>query len=146
MKRIIYSAISVLLATGALLAAEELTAEGKQELKTLAGDWRIVLVMQDGKKQEQQPELTKLRVEDEKLLLAGKDVGLRITLLDPTTKPRIVNIEHPETKKKLEGIYELEKDRWRICLNAEGTAERPGSFETEGKSKFVLVELEREGK
>lgn len=146
MNRLLLVAVLFAVLMTVTASAEELSEAGKQELNKLAGNWQIALVMQDGKKQEPQANLTKFRVEEDKLLIAGKEVGLRITLLDPTTKPRIVNIEHPETKKKLEGIYELEKDRWRICINVEGTADRPGSFETEGKIKFVLVELEREEK
>jgi uncharacterized protein (TIGR03067 family) len=125
------------------LYGDELSDAGKTELKTLAGNWEMTESIRDGKKQEIQANLSKFRIDNDKLLIGDQDVGLRITLLDPTTKPRIINIEHPETKKKLEGIYELDKNIWRLCINIEGTAERPGSFETEGTSKFVMVILER---
>ncbi len=131
------------------LFAEELSPAGKKELQNLAGDWRVVSVQQDGKPQETPAELQLLRIEGEKLLIGEKrdrDIGLRITLLDPETKPRIINIAHPETKKTLEGIYEIENNRWRFCLNAEGTAERPSTYETEGKAKYITVTLEREAK
>lgn len=126
--------------------AEDFSPAAKKELERLAGNWRIVSITRDGKDEEAPAELRKIHIVDNKMLVGEKgdmDIGLRIAMLAPDTTPRIVDITHPETKKTLEGIYELTDERWKMCLNGEGTAERPGSFDTTGQAKFVLVILER---
>lgn len=125
--------------------ADDLSPAAKKELERLAGDWKIVSITRDGKAEEPPEALRQLRVDGDKMLVGEKrdqDIGLRITQISAETKPQIIDVTHPETKKTLEGIYELTDEQWKMCLNAEGTAERPGAFDG-GTAKFILVILER---
>ena len=140
----------MLLAVGILaafpLCAAEFTPEQQQELEKLQGKWRIVSTERDGMVEQNPPEPVSVKVEGDKLLLNENEAGLRITLLGLDSKPRLINITQLESKKVLEGIYELTNDQWRVCLSdqTEGASERPVDFETRGKLKFLTVILTRE--
>jgi hypothetical protein len=43
----------------------------------------------------------------------------------------------------LEGIYQLERGEWKICLKL-NAKDRPGKFETQQGTETVLVTLKRE--
>ena len=140
----VFSAL-ILIACGSLAFAEDFSPAAKKELERLAGNWRIVSITRDGKEEEAPETLRRIHIVENKMLIGEKgdmDVGLRISMLATDTKPQILDVTHPETKKTLEGIYELTDERWKMCLNAEGTAERPATFDG-GSAKFVLVLLER---
>jgi uncharacterized protein (TIGR03067 family) len=128
----------------AAVCAEDANEITKRELVRFAGKWRIVSTVKNGEEQPPAAEVIRIAIVEDRILVGDKDVGLRIAVMDAAVKPHIIDVTHPETKKKLEGVYELVDDRWRICLNSEGTAERPAGFDTQGKAHYVLAILERE--
>jgi uncharacterized protein (TIGR03067 family) len=128
-----------------LAAAEELPANAKTELEKLQGEWVIVSAEREGKAEPQPTSPTKITIQEDKLLINSMEVGLRITMLSVESSPKLIDISHPETKKVIEGIYELKDQEWIVCINSmgEGAAERPANFKTADNIKFVKVTLKR---
>jgi len=65
--------------------------------------------------------------------------------LDADTLPRVFRMKFtagPEKGNTNAGIYELEGDRWRICLNMTG-GPAPAAFETSPGSGCALETLDR---
>lgn len=65
--------------------------------------------------------------------------------LDPSTTPKIMDVTITAGEEKgttFEGIYELDKDKLKICLRILGK-ERPSEFATKANSNLVLLTLER---
>ncbi len=125
--------------------AGELTEAGKKELVKLTGVWRLVSSEREGKIEENVPPLT-IEIRGDRFLLNDKDVGLRITTLEPGVTPGLLDITHDETKRTIEAIYELKDDQWRITANAstDGAPERPTEFSTQGNAKFVSALFKRD--
>jgi uncharacterized protein (TIGR03067 family) len=128
------------------LLAEELPPAAKQELSKLQGKWIIVSSERDGKRESQPAEPSVIVIQEDKILLGDRDVQLRITLLGTESQPKLIDITQIETKQRIEGVYELHENEWKVCLNTdvEGAAERPSELKSEGKAKFVLVILKRD--
>jgi uncharacterized protein (TIGR03067 family) len=129
-----------------LAIAADFPPPAQAELTKLSGKWRIVSTERDGQSEAKPAEPTLVQIEEDRVLLNGKEVGLRITMLAVESQPKLIDISHPETKKTLEGIYELKEEEWRICLNTEGEGarDRPSDFKTAGKVKFVTILLKRD--
>jgi uncharacterized protein (TIGR03067 family) len=63
--------------------------------------------------------------------------------LDPTKSPKHVDLEHYATGVPAwPGIYELNGDDLKVCLNLEGKA-RPTEFKTKAGDKCLLLVLKR---
>ena len=68
----------------------------------------------------------------------------KITTLDGQSNPHLIDIRSvggDQDGVVFEGIYELDGDRFRMCLNlASSIKDRPDKFETvEGSSKVIIV-------
>ncbi len=125
--------------------AGDLSEAGKKELAKLAGVWRMVSTEREGKTDESAPPLT-IEIRGDQFLLNDKDIGLRITALEPGVMPCLLDITHTETRRTFEAIYEIKDHLWRITANAstDGAPERPTEFSTQGNAKFVSTLLKRE--
>jgi uncharacterized protein (TIGR03067 family) len=65
--------------------------------------------------------------------------------VDATTIPKAFNLNFiagPERGNTNFGIYELDGDNWRICLNTRGTS-RPRTFVAEPETGIALEVLKR---
>ena len=65
--------------------------------------------------------------------------------MDATAIPKAVNLNFttgPEKGNTNFGIYELDGDNWRICLNTRGTT-RPRTFAAEAGTGIALEVLKR---
>jgi uncharacterized protein (TIGR03067 family) len=150
-KRQFVAVTASVFAAGALLLshfapAAEWTAEAKAELARLQGKWVVDYTERAGQREPRPDEPAVVEVQEDKLLLGGRDVGLRIALLETTVQPRLIDIVQVENKQRIEGVYELQEQQWRICINgdAANAAERPPGFDTTVSSRYVLVVLTRE--
>jgi uncharacterized protein (TIGR03067 family) len=111
--------------------------------------WKLVCV-ESNEGENQLPDDNPLRdwqLKGKTVSNAKVKLDLNITLLDPTSTPRLIDLTNPKTDQVWEGIYELKDNRWRICLNVEAgnVRQRPVEFAAKGKVGVVVVVLEREG-
>lgn len=63
--------------------------------------------------------------------------------LNPAGKPKEIDIKPGDEDKTFEGIYQLDKDKLKICLSPENGEGRPSEFALKDGKKYILVTLER---
>jgi uncharacterized protein (TIGR03067 family) len=142
------------LVVGLLLAADDPKDAKKKDLELLTGTWTASSVEYGGEKVG--GDIVKgltLVVEGDKMTIKGDSAELekygKATLkIDPTTTPKImdVTITHGDEKgTTFEGIYEVDKDEWKLCVKLAGK-ERPAKFESAAGSQDVLAVFKREKK
>src|SRR5690349_15928285 len=118
---------------GLLIAADKEEA-AKEDLKKMTGTWTMVSGAEDGK---QLPKKTvkaaMLRIKgEEHTVKVGDDTMKGTHKLDPTKKPRTIDVqdtEGPSKDKTLRGIYQFKDDEFSVCFAAPGK-ERPSEFTT----------------
>jgi uncharacterized protein (TIGR03067 family) len=122
----------------------------KKELEKLAGTWRLVSSEKDGKKApEDELKEVKFIIAGDKYTVqrAGKTVEEGTVRIDPTKKPRTIDIYpvKPEGKVQM-GIYEWDgDDSLRVCSTHPGTAQtRPSLFSTTEGTGHVMSVGKRE--
>jgi uncharacterized protein (TIGR03067 family) len=129
------SHIVLIAATGLLLAADKPSRDAVQKDRELmAGTWLTVSAESDGaaiavprnQRLIVHPD-GKIRLERE-----GNLVGGAITTIDPSVTPKVIDIEVTEGTmqgQKYKGIYEVSKERLKICRSGD-RGKRPISFST----------------
>ena len=142
--------LPAILAIGLFLGGDKPNDATKKEIEKLQGTWAVQTVEFDGEK------LTEKFITEIKLVVAGDKItvngnfpekeryGKFTWKIDPTTMPKVIDLSlSGEEKNVLEGIYQLEKDNWKICLKL-NPRNRPDKFATQQGSDTVLVNLKRE--
>jgi RNA polymerase sigma factor (sigma-70 family) len=114
----------------------------RQDRDKLQGTWQAVSGEADGQA------LPEESVKDYKMVVTGDrmkltkagDGGEGTLKLDPTQKPKTIDIEISENEKAI-GIYELNGDELRLCMVEDNGLARPTEFE--GKDKAVFFVFKR---
>jgi uncharacterized protein (TIGR03067 family) len=115
------------------------------ELAQMQGVWRLVGFEVDGKdaylQDDRQPRWV---IKGNKVHWGGEE--LATLTLDPATAPKCLDLAFVNTKRVHEGIYQLDKDRFKICVGVitEGVKERPPGFDTKGIDKFRTLIFTRD--
>jgi uncharacterized protein (TIGR03067 family) len=131
---------SVLVLLFALFApparADEVDPEPPRS-KSILGKWEFERVLSE------LPEMPRrglvLTFEKDKLSVSrmGQRVDTVYTIkVDPRKEPAHLDIDDAERKKKIEGIYKIEKGELYLCIG-ERTGKRPTTFD--GKDEVVIV-------
>jgi uncharacterized protein (TIGR03067 family) len=138
----------------ALLACVALTLVGpaaraddkpKKAPAELQGSWKLSSIEMDGKMIDPvgggEPRWV---IKGDKILYGGEEI-IQFTA-DPSTTPRIIDLKFRDPENVYEGIYVVEKDTLKVCLNrkADGAKDRPGEFKTKDTGDWVLLAFERE--
>ncbi len=142
------------LAVGLLLAADDAKDAEKKDLDQLRGTWTAASVEYGGEKVG--GDIVKnlaVVVEGDKMTVKGdssevEKYGKATLKIDPTTTPKIIDIGITGGDEKgttFEGIYEVDKDEWKLCVKLAGK-ERPAKFESAAGSQDVLAVFKREKK
>ena len=138
------SALTVGVLVAAVLAAGRPADDrAAKELAALAGTWKLESLEAGGMDREL-PEHPRWVIKGAKVLYGGDELaGLT---LDPTTTPRSIDLAFRDPERVYEGIYAVEGDTLKICLNhqADGVKERPQGFATEGKAGWRLLVFQRD--
>src|SRR5262249_49193783 len=77
----------------------------------------------------------------------GKGKSVASYKLDPTKRPKTIDLTDTERKDTRPGIYELSGDRLRLCWRlgeARARSERPTEFKPPPGSGILILLLERE--
>jgi uncharacterized protein (TIGR03067 family) len=141
------TAIAILLIAG-LVVAEARSKEtlSKNDLAKLQGSWRVVAGESKGKpKPEDAVKDLKWIVKGNMITLKGdegKNFELRFKI-NATKKPKTIDVINPERKETVQGIYQLDKDTWKLCVGVPGE-KRPADFKTREDLNTALFVLERE--
>jgi uncharacterized protein (TIGR03067 family) len=140
----------VLVAVGLMVAADKPADDAKKELKKFEGTWKFASVEMGGEKVPLEGlKDAKLELKDNKFTSTiGKEVYKGTFKVDVSKKPKTIDItftEGPDKDKTFLGIYELDGDTYKVCLDPSGK-KRPKEFKTEKGSMVVLEVLKREKK
>jgi uncharacterized protein (TIGR03067 family) len=114
------------------------------EIKSLQGSWTVVAVEVEGQPMEGMA--AQVVVKGDRFTTTGMGAAYegRVTV-DAAQRPKHFTLEFtegPEKGNTNPGIYELEGDIWRICLNTRG-GPRPAEFTTTPGSGLALETLQR---
>jgi uncharacterized protein (TIGR03067 family) len=112
-------------------------AKLKKELVQLQGVWRLIGFEVDGKEAFlQEHKQIRWVIKDDRVFYGGEELA-KLTL-DPAANPKCLDLGLVKSKRLHEGIYQLDKDRLKICVSVitEGVKERPVKFDNEGIEKF----------
>jgi uncharacterized protein (TIGR03067 family) len=135
---------------GSLLAAGDAKDEAiKKDRRQYEGTWQVVSLVVDGNKagEEDARKITVINAADGKWTIEaeGKVVARGTSVIDPTKKPKAVDLTVTEGKDKGKmalGIYEFRDDTRKVCVAAPGK-ERPTEFAAPAGSDHILAVLRR---
>jgi len=121
----------------------------RDDLDQLQGTWKVERVEMGG---QAMPGglFTEMRMQFEGnnlsiMLDKGLNQKSRFTLIEGTQPAGIDIEENQGTNKLVKGIYQLDDDTLRICMEEGngGTSARPKNFDTKGGDRVVLIILKR---
>jgi uncharacterized protein (TIGR03067 family) len=120
----------------------------KAEVEKLQGTWNVVaLETADMKMPENAVKGSKIVVKKDMFITISMGATYKGTFkIDVSGTPKTLDLtftEGPEKGKTNLGIYELDGETWKICLNVTGK-DRPKEFIAKAGSGFVLETLRRE--
>ena len=124
-------------AVASLAHAQPGGAKLTKELGELQGVWRLIGFEVDGKEAFlQEHKQIRWVIKDDRVFYGGEELA-NLTL-DPAAIPKCLDLGLIKSKRVHEGIYQLDKDRLKICvsLRTDGVKERPSKFDNEGIDKF----------
>jgi uncharacterized protein (TIGR03067 family) len=121
--------------------------DGKKDQELLAGAWKIVSLEERGvKAPDDELKAMAIKIAGDKLTFTEKDKAVELSFkLDPAKKPKAVDftfLDGPDKGKTELGIYALEGDKLRFCVNGPGK-ERPTEFVSKKDSEIGLIVLQR---
>jgi uncharacterized protein (TIGR03067 family) len=131
--------VAVIVFTAVLrqVAAGELPAE-------LQGTWKLVTVEREGESALQPERQPRLVFKGDDATHGGEKVAT--VTADAAASPKIIDWRFSEPDRTLEGIYSIDGDTLKICLNTqtEGAKERPEALAVKGHESYRLLIFERD--
>jgi uncharacterized protein (TIGR03067 family) len=120
------------------------SAQAKGGPAELQGTWKLVAVELRGEVAAMTDRQPRLLIKGDKVWYGGEEIALLTA--DAGTTPKTIDLSFLSPKRVCEGIYALDKDTLKICVNknTEGVKERPDSFSTKGKEEWRLLVFERD--
>jgi uncharacterized protein (TIGR03067 family) len=137
-------------AVALLLVAADDKDEVKKEIERFEGTWKFEsLELDEAKVPTDSFKDSKLVIKGDKFTYKEGDAEYGGTFkVDVSKKPKTIDITFtagPEKGKSFKGIYELDGDTYKVCLDPKGK-DRPTKFETKKGTGVVLEVLKREKK
>jgi uncharacterized protein (TIGR03067 family) len=110
----------------------------------LQGGWRLVSVEANGKAEPLAGSRPRWTIKGEKVRYGGED--LATLAADAGSTPKTIDVGFLSPKRTLEGVYAIDGDTLKICLNkrTDGVKERPLVLSTVGKDDWRLLVFRRD--
>lgn len=138
----------LVLGFGLLMAGDDLKDDAvKKEMAKFQGTWKFVSMEVDGKQKpdEDFKKYTVVLQGDQWTVSEGDKIVAKVTFkLDPTKKPKMIDLIDVEKKRLIRGIYSFEGETLTVCDRGSEKGERPTAFATKPDSGFVLFVLKRD--
>jgi uncharacterized protein (TIGR03067 family) len=110
----------------------------------LQGTWKLVALEANGEVQDGavlgQPHW---RIQGNKVHRAGQDLAILTT--DPKATPKVIDLKMLRPDRVLEGIYGVDRDTLKICVNVQtdGVKERPLKLATKDQPQWRMLVFRR---
>jgi len=126
------------LAVAAAVAATDADGPGKE----LRGSWKLHSVEAEGEARQLEDDVRWV-INDDQVLYGGEPLARLATY--PASSPKGLDLAFREPRADYEGIYLLDKDELKICLNIRttGPKERPFDFATKDKPNWRALVFRR---
>ncbi|HEY7156720.1 MAG TPA: sigma-70 family RNA polymerase sigma factor [Gemmataceae bacterium] len=131
------------------LLATEADAK-KTDAENIQGSWKVVSAKANGVEDDENVKSLKsgefVISADKITIRIGDKLEELMYTIDPTTKPKTIDIVHVQDgggEETTQAIYKLEKDKLTICGPHPRGKERPKEFESKEGSDTVLLILQR---
>ena len=118
---------------------------GEQNAKDpLRGVWRLQSWEIEGKDADLPQNPPWIIIKKDKVLYGGGELGSFST--DSRTSPKIIDITLQNPTRTYEGIYAVERDTLKLCVNrqTDGVKERPMEFDTKDHPEWRLLTFQRD--
>jgi uncharacterized protein (TIGR03067 family) len=137
--------LAIVLAAGVALVwpvPSSFAADQAERTSELNGTWKLVSVEVNGEAREVDDELRWV-IQGEEVSFGGEPLA-NVAVYAAST-PKGIDVAFHEPKTVYEGIYVLEKDDLKICLNTRttGPKERPFDFATKEKTNLRMLNFQR---
>lgn len=122
-----------------------LPAEVAREFKRFEGTWKFISMEVEGERKPDSEimKYTMILSGDHWIVYDGSNrVADTSFELDPTAVPKEIDL-FPSDGRRLQGIYELQDDTFKMCDRSADKGDRPIQFATEPNSGLVLVVFKR---
>jgi uncharacterized protein (TIGR03067 family) len=139
-------AVVVLVGIMALAGGDEVTQAIKKDRAALQGTWKVTESVSKGEKAPLEDLFLIFRGDAILVREEGKTAENFSFLLNPTKKPKEIDltIKVGAQKGRLDrGIYKIDGDTLRICIQTDKDAPRPTEFASPKDSSLWLVVLQR---
>ncbi len=139
------------LASFAVALVVVLSAQGgddatqKKEKAALHGKWKIVsLETNQGKDNNVEGAIMEFDKDGKNLTFTKDDKSKKGAFkLNPSAKPKEIDIVPADENKTFEGIYQIEKSTLKLCLAPDAGDGRPSEFALKDGKNYVLITMER---
>jgi uncharacterized protein (TIGR03067 family) len=150
-------AVLAIVSLFAVVRSQAASDETKEEavakdLQAFQGTWRLSSKEEDGKKFSEEEIKDVIGTIDGSgnvsVRRGDKVVNEGTVKLDPTKKPKTIDVTFTGGERKgksVLGIYEIERDTFRVCVARPGD-ERPTEFSAKAGSGHILIVYKREKK
>jgi uncharacterized protein (TIGR03067 family) len=132
------------IALGLLLSMLSLSAQGApEELADLQGKWKLTAVEVDEREAELPGDLPILEIKNDNIFYGNEHLATLV--VDASANPKTVDLQFQDPRKTYEGIYFVEPDTLRLCVNntTDGAKQRPAELATKDHPTFRLLVLKR---
>jgi uncharacterized protein (TIGR03067 family) len=124
-------------AAGSIFALATLAAAAgaNERAEELDGAWKLISVETDGEVQQLDDDV-RWRIKNDKVFYGGE--LLAAIAVYATSVPKGVDLAFQQPKRECEGVYAIEKDSLKVCINIRNTGpkERPAGFVTKNKPEL----------
>ncbi len=125
------------------LVQRRVPAEPGNDAMELNGKWRLVSVESSGGSREIDEDI-RWQIKNGQVLYGGEP--LATTTYYPTSSPKGIDVKLVEPNSAYEGVYSLENDELKICLNVRtiGPKARPFDFATKDNLDLRVLVFQRQ--
>lgn len=138
-------------AVGLLFGAGALAEDVKKDTEKLQGDWKVVSIEERGQTKDENEGHHIVFAKDEFSVKRGdQDIIKGKFKIDPSKSPKTIDLEITESAKADikdktgVGIYAVDGDTLKLCINEPGLTDRPKEFAALADTKCIFVTLKRE--
>jgi uncharacterized protein (TIGR03067 family) len=112
--------------------------------KELQGVWKLMSIEVDGMVRDPIGGEPRWIIKGDKVFYAGEELA-RLAA-DPSTTPKVIDLKMKDPERVYEGIYAIEKDTLKVCLNkrSDGPKNRPSKLATKDEADWVMLNFEHE--